>query len=341
MALRAPSSLTATGPQPPEPLPATTTSAGRGDAVNPSAGFAWDVLARKHIPLGAGAAVQAATSTGASRSAAARPEHPSPGSRTSHHKDEVFRRGGEGNVVGGSLSLSAARHLGDSGRRKPKPTPAAGGGGAGSSAHAGRNHSSSTGRPRDGGGEPSSRSPSKMSVGAEALAAVGGAGSAAIPTITTAMDVACLRFSPGGDVLAAACGNSIHLYREEEGGAAGGPSAVAKDNVTGGGAGGRVGVGRDGGGGGGSGVYRRYGVCTGHGTMVKCFDFSRDGSAIQSNDASGELLFWEVVTGRQVTTDKKRAWYQLARNVRPRCSRNEQNTGQLLNGCRTLLHVAL
>lgn len=311
MALRAPSpSPTDTGPQPSRPLPTTTATAERGDVVNPAAAFSWDVLARKRIVLGAGAAGATSGTTGVSRSAA-RPEYPSPGSCSSRYKEAFYSsrggRDGDGSD-GGPLPLSTARHQDDRGRRRIKPTPAAlaaagGGRGGGNSGHAGRYHSSSTSRPRDGSGDSLSPSPTRTLAGTDALAAVGGgAGAAPLPTMTTtAMDVTCLRFSPGGDVLAAACGSAIHLYRQAGGGAAGGTPAADRDiPVVDGGEGGRPGVGMGGGGRGGSGAYRRYGVCTGHGTIVKCFDFSRDGSVVQSNDASGELLFWEVATGRQV-----------------------------------------
>ena len=100
-----------------------------------------------------------------------------------------------------------------------------------------------------------------------------------------------LRFSPNGKVLAAACGSFIHLYRETistmgTGGDGGDVNARANGDTDSGTDGRRS--------------YRRYWVCTGHSTKVRSFDFTRDGSTLQSNDASGELLFWEVSTGRQV-----------------------------------------
>lgn len=112
--------------------------------------------------------------------------------------------------------------------------------------------------------------------------------------ITTA-EVSVLRFSPDGSVLGAACGIFVHLYRERA------RTMVAESG---------------GGDSGGKGVYRRYGVCTGHSTKVRSFDFSRDGAVMQSNDSYGELLFWEVSTGRQVRTMNTHSQYFISQILR-------------------------
>lgn len=138
-----------------------------------------------------------------------------------------------------------------------------------------------------------------------------GASAAAAATAGKAMiSVSALRFSPDGVVLAAACGMSIFLYCEatkaasaaEDGAGAGtvreaamAPERdgnIASDSDRNGR--------RSGGTGGGKGSYHRYAVCTGHASKVRSFDFSRDGSVLQSNDASGEHLFWEASSGKQV-----------------------------------------
>ncbi|CAM9489991.1 unnamed protein product, partial [Ectocarpus fasciculatus] len=139
-----------------------------------------------------------------------------------------------------------------------------------------------------------------------------GASAAAAATAGKAMiSVSALRFSPDGGVLAAACGMSIFLYCDAtaaasaaEGRAGDGvarEAAMAHDrdgSVAGDGD--RNGR-RSDGTSGGKGSYHRYAVCTGHVSKVRSFDFSRDGSILQSNDASGELLFWEASSGKQIS----------------------------------------
>ncbi len=109
----------------------------------------------------------------------------------------------------------------------------------------------------------------------------------AAPAAKAMLNVSVLRFSPNGRVLAAACGISIHLYREA--------AAIAIGNGHGSHSSGRE-------------AYRRYAVCRGHGGKVRSFDFSRDGSVLQSNDASGELLFWDVSTGKQARNPRSLGW---------------------------------
>lgn len=259
MALRAPSSVKDGDRQP-------------SQAEVASVGFSWDVLARKRIVVG-----------GAGSTSRVNRAH-SPPNGSNNGKKEANGSDGDGAGIrsGVGESFHSSARAADHRDRKSKPT--AGGGSIGCS----RYHA--TGRPPgDTSLSPrlnekngfSARAPAGTAEGGgvSATSAATAATSAAVAAPTT-MEVNCLRFSPDGEVLAAACGSFIHLYREAV--------AAGRTGITGrGGNGGRA-------------AYRRYGVCTGHGTKVRSFDFSRDGSVLQSNDFSGELLFWEVSTGRQV-----------------------------------------
>ncbi|CAM9891815.1 unnamed protein product [Ectocarpus sp. 12 AP-2014] len=139
-----------------------------------------------------------------------------------------------------------------------------------------------------------------------------GASAAAAATAGKAMiSVSALRFSPDGGVLAAACGMSIFLYceataaapaAEDRAGAGTAREAAMTPDRDGRVAGdGDRNSRRSDGTGGVKGSYHRYAVCTGHVSKVRSFDFSRDGSVLQSNDASGELLFWEASSGKQIS----------------------------------------
>jgi WD40 repeat protein len=47
--------------------------------------------------------------------------------------------------------------------------------------------------------------------------------------------------------------------------------------------------------------YRHLGACRGHSSQVRNLDFSQDGSAIRSCDASKELLYWDVDSVQRIT----------------------------------------
>ena len=46
--------------------------------------------------------------------------------------------------------------------------------------------------------------------------------------------------------------------------------------------------------------YRRIGVCRGHSSYVRTMDFSEDGAILQAADTVRELLFWDVMSGKQI-----------------------------------------
>ncbi|CAM9762593.1 unnamed protein product, partial [Hapterophycus canaliculatus] len=131
-------------------------------------------------------------------------------------------------------------------------------------------------------------------------------GTAALLAAKSTTPVSVLRFSPDGRVLAAACGLVIHLFFEETAPVApaltvaptvaAAAATNAKETTSEADTGeNSSGVSSEVGG------YRRYAACKGHLRKVRSFDFSRDGSVLQSNDVCGELLFWDVSTGTQVT----------------------------------------
>lgn len=292
---------------------AAATAAAAQQKSNPAAlGFSWDVLARKRIAVG-GPAQRASASSNKSTAATTNSNtvanSGSPTRRRPEGGSSSFDDGGASNVpvaanatvgVGGAIDPVDGRRFpgaaaGRRGRRskaiKVKRLGAttvigehgdggdigSGGGGGG-----GGSGISFLSPPR-----PSIPSPHhhRVSPGLAAAAPPGVSPSAAAAKGMVA--VGFLRFSPDGGVLAAACGISIHLYREAAGAetaaaaaAAAPPGGTGESNGTG--------------------AYRRYAACKGHATKVRSFDFSRDGSVLQSNDASGELLFWEVSTGKQV-----------------------------------------
>lgn len=223
-----------------------------GTGTQQSVGFCWDVLARKRIVLPRGFC-----SRGPPRSDV-------PG--RSENDTQAGTRGGGGRRSPGTRP----------GERGQRQKLTAGTAGARSSSGRGRGSRYHPTNRRRGDDTVSSLSlsPGRSKTtprcrGTSGVVTTGAAGVAG--GSPRAVDVSALRFSPDGEVLAAACGNCIHLYLEF-------------------------------GAGGGLGAYRRYGVCTGHGTTVKSMDFSSDSSVLQSNDASKELLFWEVTTGKQVGT---------------------------------------
>lgn len=230
---------------------------------NKRAAFSWDVLARKRIAPARGASSRDPTPNDLSGG---------PGERKQgnvKHSSGGIGRGGGGSLIG----LRPANR-----GRQPRKMTGGAGGAYGHEADRNRYYPDARRRTDDSSSSfsPPSRQKDKSPRQRE-TARVGGSAASA------AMEVGVLRFSPDGEVLAAACGSCINLYLEDYGDSGGG---------GGGGAGG---------GGAGQGAYRRYGVCTGHSTTVKSFDFSKDGSVLQSNDFSKELLFWEVSTGRQVS----------------------------------------
>lgn len=257
-------------------------------------GFSWDVLARKRV-IGGGPAAQrnsgsstTATTTNSNTAASIS------GSSPARPAGSSFGDGGASNVpVAANATVGSGGGGGDGfdpvDRRKP-------GFGAGRRGRRSKNSrvrksgaaapvAGDTGYGGGGGGEISFLSPPRPSKGSkDGFPSPHYAASPprVSPAAKAMIAVSVLRFSPHGGVLAAACGISIHLYCEAAGA---GTAATAAPGTT-------ESSGR--------GAYRRYAACKGHATKVRSFDFSRDGSVLQSNDASGELLFWEVSTGKQV-----------------------------------------
>lgn len=309
MALRAPPSHAAGG---------NHRRQSEGGAAAASIGFSWDVLARKRIVVGGGS-----ISSRASRS-----DFPSPGSQ-SDRKETSYTGGAPAAAAasvttGGDPFSSGLDGAPDHRVRRPKHQQPDGGWGGPSG---GGSLSHPAWRPPGVGvlAPPQKRNdgvPGRMPLGASEVAAASAvagvsvtsasATAAAAATATAAMlstpaavagagavatkSVSGLKFSPNGKVLAAACGSFIYLYRETVNAiGAGGGGGGGGGNASGRGDGGANVSGAEG-----RRSYRRYWVCTGHSTKVRSFDFTRDGSTLQSNDASGELLFWEVSTGRQV-----------------------------------------
>jgi WD40 repeat protein len=77
-------------------------------------------------------------------------------------------------------------------------------------------------------------------------------------------EVSEVKYSPSGNVLVVACrDNLIHILSVESN-------------------------------------FKRLAVCRGHTSHVRSMDFSVDGSILQSTDASRELLYWEVATGKLI-----------------------------------------
>lgn len=142
-----------------------------------------------------------------------------------------------------------------------------------------------TGPFRPGPGDPLSPSSQRS---AKAVSPRPGESNWARGAAATMPDVSAVRFSPGGGVMAVSSGNNVYLYRET---GAVGRGLRGVDTQEGGGV-------RDGGR---RGTYRRYGACRGHCTTVRSFDFSKDETILQSCDASGDLLFWNVSTAKQVS----------------------------------------
>lgn len=228
-------------------------------------GYTWDVLARKRIVLGGPGPAPRVV----------RRESPPPGYNNSNKEATATSgtrdRGGEAAMSGAlAVDLLRERSKGASGGRSNDFSRSR-------AARKSPERSFISPPPNRKGG-----SPSRVSPGAGDTNRVR---TTAAATVTT-MDVSGLRFSPNGDILAAACSNVVYLYRK---------TAVTGVSDHGGGW-----VQGGGGGGGGRGGYRRYGACTGHSTKVIFFDFSRDGMALQTNDEFGELLFWDVSTAKQV-----------------------------------------
>lgn len=295
-------------------------------------GFSWDVLARKRIVAG-GAAGQRNSTSGSSihgTTTANNNSNNTPYDSSSHGtKNNSYGSGGSPRRLGSSFGDGGASNV-------PVPAPATVGGGGGR-ALGGRGVGAAGGRSPGAGaddrGRRSKRSTKRSGAGPEvegngvrlnrkgnpvggenmpASGYGGGGGKShslspprtsrkgrkefpspnerrpqAAPAAKAMLNVSVLRFSPNGRVLAAACGISIHLYREA--------AAVAIGNGYGSHSSGRE-------------AYRRYAVCSGHGGRVRSFDFSRDGSVLQSNDASGELLFWDVSTGKQARNPRPLEW---------------------------------
>ncbi len=48
--------------------------------------------------------------------------------------------------------------------------------------------------------------------------------------------------------------------------------------------------------------YKHSAVCRGHSSYVRNIDFSSDGKVMQSCDAAREILFWDALSGQQLTS---------------------------------------
>lgn len=100
-------------------------------------------------------------------------------------------------------------------------------------------------------------------------------------------DVIALRFSPDGRVLAAATRDKqVHLLMTELN-------------------------------------FRRLGTCRGHCGAVVRLDFSRDGRFLQTNDTAREILYWEVLTAKQVGSD---VFLSCANSAQSDQNRSSQHT---------------
>lgn len=60
--------------------------------------------------------------------------------------------------------------------------------------------------------------------------------------------------------------------------------------------------------------YKRIRRCAGHTSGVTALDWSVDGTVLQSNDASSEIIWWSADTGRQIcssadTVEADTAWH--------------------------------
>ncbi|CAM9727609.1 unnamed protein product, partial [Discosporangium mesarthrocarpum] len=241
-------------------------SAGRGGAGEGGRGwgttFSWEVLARKRVIHAAVAAAPTLTSRGATSTVREGRRHGRQrGRRGGGERSEGQPGGSEGGGAGqGGVATARGR---SSSRGSISPVPG-GEGGGGSGSVSGR-----------GGGL------AEDSVSASPVRDASNKRTA---------DVTVVAFSPDGETLAAACGRAVYLWCRAGRGEGDGQPREGQERREG----------RDPGGPCSGAGFRRYATCQGHSTMVKAVDFSRDGTVLQTNDSSGEVLFWDVKSGKQV-----------------------------------------